>query len=92
LLPNLKVEETVKAFSVKTNDYMHMMYVSSLIRAIISLHELVNNRVQTKEIEVENAKKEKEREEEVRKRKEEEAKKKVEEALKKGMEDGDKDI
>ena len=92
MLPNLKVEETVKAFSVKTNDYMHMVYVSSLIRAIISLHELVNNRVQTKEIEVENAKKEKEREEEVRKRKEEEAKKKVEEALKKGMEDGDKDI
>ena len=86
------MEETVKAFSVKTNDYMHMVYVSSLIRAIISLHELVNNRVQTKEIEVENAKKEKEREEEVRKRKEEEAKKKVEEALKKGMEDGDKDI
>jgi len=79
----LKVEETVKSFSVKTNDYMHLMYISNLIRSVISLHNLINNKIATKEIETENAKKEKEREEEIRKRKEEDAKKKVEEALKK---------
>ncbi len=72
---------------MKTNDYMHLVYVSSLIRSVISLHNLVNNKIQTKEIETENAKKEKEREEEHRKKKEEEAKKKVEEALKKSEQD-----
>ncbi len=82
MLPNLKVEDTVRSFSVKTNDYMHMIYVSSLIRSVISLHNLINNKIQGKEIETENLKKEKEREEEIRKKKEEEAKKKVEEAFK----------
>jgi 26S proteasome regulatory subunit N8 len=76
--------------SVKTNDHMHVLYVCSLIRSVTSLHNLINNKVQTKEIEVENLKKEKEREEELKKRKEEEAKKKVEEALKKNEESTDK--
>lgn len=87
LLPNLKVQDMVQSFSVKTNDHMHVIYVSSLIRSVISLHNLINNKIATKEIETENFKKEKEREEEIRKRKEEESRKKVEEALKKGEED-----
>lgn len=87
LLPNLKVEEVVKSFSVKTNDYMHVVYVASLIRSVIALHNLINNKISTKEIEVENAKTQKEREEEQRKKKEEEATKKVEEALKKNEKD-----
>jgi len=62
---------------------MYVIYVSSLIRSILSLHDLVNNKIQMKEIETENARKEKEREEEQARKKEEEAKKKVEEALKK---------
>lgn len=86
----MKVEETVRSFSVKTNDYMHMVYVSSLIRSVISLHNLINNKIHAKEIEVENQKKDKEREEELRKKKEEEAKKKVEEALKKNAEINEK--
>ena len=86
LLPNLKVEEMVRNFSVKSNDYMYVIYVSSLIRSILSLHDLVNNKIQMKEIETENARKDKEREEELAKKKEEEAKKKVEEALKKAAE------
>lgn len=76
----------VKSLTVKTNDYMHVIYVCSLIRSVISLHDLINNKIQTKEIEVENAKKDKEKEEEYKKKKEEEAKKKVEAALKKGEE------
>ena len=51
LLPNLKIEEMVKNFSVKSNDYMYVIYVSSLIRSILSLHDLVNNKIQMKEIE-----------------------------------------
>ena len=76
----------VKSLTVKTNDYMHVIYVCSLIRSVISLHNLINNKIQTKEIEVENSKKEKEKEEENRKKKEEESKKKVEAALKKADE------
>ena len=83
LLPNLKIDEIVRSFSLKTNDYMHLIYVSSLIKSVISLHNLINNKIQTKESEVQNQKKEKEREEEIKKRKEEESRKKVEEALKK---------
>lgn len=45
LLPNLKIEEMVKNFSVKSNDYMYVIYVSSLIRSILSLHDLVNNKI-----------------------------------------------
>ncbi len=85
LLPNLKVDSVVKNFSVKTNDQMHVIYVSTLIRSVISLHNLINNKIQTKEIEVENAKKE----EEFRKKKEEESRKKVEDALKRAEEADD---
>jgi 26S proteasome regulatory subunit N8 len=78
LLPNLKVEQMVRSFSVKSNDYMYVIYVSSLIRSIISLHELINNKINAKEIELERAKREKEEEAE-KKKKEEELRKKLEE-------------
>lgn len=63
LLPNLKLDEMVQSFSVKTNDYMHVIYVCSLIKSVISLHNLINNKINSKEQEAENAKKEKEEEE-----------------------------
>lgn len=72
-MPNLKVEEMVRSFSVKSNDYMYVVYVSSLIRSIISLHDLINNKIAVKEAEVEKAKREKE--EELQKKKADEAKK-----------------
>lgn len=78
MLPNLKVEEMVRNFSVKSNDYMYVIYVSSLIRSILSLHDLINNKIHLKETEQENAKKAKEREEELARRKQEA--KKTEEA------------
>jgi len=49
LLPNLKVEEMVRSFSVKSNDYMYVIYVSALIRSILSLHDLINNKISAKE-------------------------------------------
>jgi 26S proteasome regulatory subunit N8 len=87
-LPNLKVDQVVKNFSVKTNDYMHVVYISTLIRSVISLHNLINNKIATKEIETDNAK----REEEIRKKKEEETRKKVEDALKKAEEADNGDV
>lgn len=45
LLPNLNVEELVKSMMVKTNDMHMVIYLSSLIRSVIALHDLVNNKI-----------------------------------------------
>ncbi|CAJ1901613.1 unnamed protein product [Cylindrotheca closterium] len=45
LLPNLNTDEMVRSMMIKTND-MHMaIYLSSLIRSVIALHDLINNRI-----------------------------------------------
>ena len=44
----------IKSFSVKSNDYMYVLYVCSMIKSVISLHNLINNKIQNKELEVEN--------------------------------------
>jgi len=58
LSPDLKVEELVKAFAVKTNDNMLAIYVSSLIRSIIALHNLINNKLANRQLEQEKKTKE----------------------------------
>jgi len=83
LLPNLSLDAMVKAFSVKTNDMMVIIYVSSMIRSVIALHNLVNNKIENKEAE---AKKVKDKEE----AKEDQAKKEKEEKEKKEKEGADK--
>lgn len=58
LLPNLNTDDLVRAMLVKTND-MHMaIYLSALIRSVIALHDLVNNKIQYGQLE-EELKKEK---------------------------------
>merc|ERR1712054_42677 len=52
LLPNLSIDAMVKAFSVKTNDMMVVIYVSSMIRSVIALHNLINNKIENKDAEV----------------------------------------
>lgn len=49
LLPNLNIEEMSRAMLVTTNDMHLVIYLSSLIRSIISLHDLVNNKLTYKE-------------------------------------------
>jgi len=44
LLPNLNAEELMKSFSVKSNDMMLVIYLSSLIRSVIALHNLIDNK------------------------------------------------
>ena len=75
MLPNLQIDEMIKSFSVKSNDYMYVLYVSSLIKSVISLHSLINNKIYNKETEIEDAENKK-KEEEEKKRLEEEKKKK----------------
>ena len=60
LLPNLNIEDVIKSFSMKTNDFMHMTYVCSLVRSLISLHNLINNKIANKEAEREVLRREKE--------------------------------
>jgi 26S proteasome regulatory subunit N8 len=44
LLPNMNVEALSKAISVKTNDMSLAIYVSSMIRSILALHKLIDNK------------------------------------------------
>lgn len=45
LIPNLSNPELLKAFMVKTNDMMLVIYVASLIRSVTALHDLINNKL-----------------------------------------------
>lgn len=78
LLPNLQLEQMVQAFSVKSNDYMYVVYVSGLIRSILALHDLINNKVNLKETELDRQKRDKEEAEAAKRKAEAEAKKKEE--------------
>jgi len=49
LLPNTHIDELVKAFAVKTNDMMLAVYLSSIIRSVLALHNLINNKMYNKE-------------------------------------------
>ncbi len=46
LLPNLDKQDTQRSFSVANNDQLLVVYLSSLIRSVIALHGLVNNRME----------------------------------------------
>lgn len=45
LLPNLENNEMVNSFSTKTNDQLLLIYLSSMIRAVIALHNLIDNKI-----------------------------------------------
>merc|ERR1711974_564364 len=62
LLPNLDVEELVKSFAVKTNDLGVVIYIASLIRSVIALHNLINNKIKNREEELALLKKQREEE------------------------------
>ncbi|KAJ3193872.1 proteasome regulatory particle subunit [Irineochytrium annulatum] len=51
LLPNLEIEESVRAFAVKSNDELLVIYLSSLTRAVIALHNLIGNKITNRETE-----------------------------------------
>eukprot|EP00934_Nitzschia_sp_Nitz4_P005138 Nitzschia sp. Nitz4//scaffold372_size14277//11511//12587//NITZ4_008943-RA/size14277-augustus-gene-0.1-mRNA-1//-1//CDS//3329549591//5128//frame0 len=45
LLPNLNTEAMIRSLLIKTND-MHMaMYLSALIRSVLALHDLIQNKI-----------------------------------------------
>lgn len=78
MLPNLSTpsiggedgsnNELARAMSVKTNDQLMSIYISSLIRAIIAFHDLIDNKIKNRQDQAEEKEKEqKEREEKEKK-------------------------
>ncbi|KAJ3180600.1 proteasome regulatory particle subunit [Gaertneriomyces sp. JEL0708] len=63
LLPNLRVPEKVKAMAVTTNDELLVIYLSSLIRATIALHGLIENKIMLRDAEIAEQQKEEEQSE-----------------------------
>ena len=61
LLPNLNVAELTKSFAVEANDMMMVVYVSSLVRSVVALHNLIDNKEVRAHSELEQVKKEKEK-------------------------------
>ena len=57
LLPDLTNPAFVKSINVNTNDQMLVLYTASLIRSIIALHNLINNKLSNKEAEKKEGKK-----------------------------------
>ena len=56
LLPNLNIEEFTKAFAVKMNDQLLVVYIASLIRSVIALHNLIGNKITNREAEKQEGK------------------------------------
>eukprot|EP00920_Eleutheroschizon_duboscqi_P026147 GHVT01064668.1.p1 GENE.GHVT01064668.1~~GHVT01064668.1.p1 ORF type:complete len:234 (+),score=56.60 GHVT01064668.1:493-1194(+) len=48
LLPDVEREERAKEFMVQTNDMMLAVYVGSMVRSVLALHNLINNKVANK--------------------------------------------
>lgn len=61
LLPNLAGEKTVRSFSVKTNEMMQTIYTASIIRTIMALHKLINNKIDNKAVTIEAERREQEK-------------------------------
>jgi len=51
LSPNLNIEELAKSFAIKTNDMMLVIYLSSMIRSVVALHSLINNKLENRDAE-----------------------------------------
>jgi len=56
LLPNLNDPETTQSFATSTNDQLLVVYLSSLLRAVIALHALVDNKASIGRAEMEESK------------------------------------
>ncbi|XP_031666794.1 26S proteasome non-ATPase regulatory subunit 7-like isoform X2 [Oncorhynchus kisutch] len=51
LLPDVNLQEFIKAFYLKTNDQMLVVYLASLIRSVVALHNLINNKIPNRDAE-----------------------------------------
>lgn len=64
LLPDITTDSFTETMYVKTNDQMLVVYLASMVRSIIALHNLINNKLTNRDAEEgkkEEAKKDKEK-------------------------------
>ena len=80
LLPDLSDTSITQSFASSTNDQMLVVYLSSLLRAVIALHALVDNKTTIGKAELEESEKEKAKKEEKEKEKEKSETKDLEES------------
>lgn len=52
--PPMENSELARAMSIKTNDQLMAIYISSLIRAITAFHDLIENKIQNRQQQEEN--------------------------------------
>jgi len=71
LMPDLSLSSLQRSFAVNTHDNFMQIYLSSLIRAIVALHDLINNKLQNRVAELDEGKTEEEKKEEKLKREKE---------------------
>merc|ERR1712046_333943 len=57
LLPDQDSDDLVRSFAMETNDMMLALYLGSMLRSTVALHNLINNKIRNKK-----AKRERERE------------------------------
>lgn len=65
LLPDINQDNFNKSFYVKNNDQMLVVYLAAMVRSIVALHNLINNKLTNKdaeEIKKDDSKKEKDKE------------------------------
>merc|ERR1719230_284699 len=48
LLPDQECEELVKSFAMETNDTMLALYLGSMLRSTVVLHNLINNKLKNR--------------------------------------------
>merc|ERR1712083_843373 len=69
LLPDQDSEELVKSFAMETNDMMLALYLGSILRSTVALHNLINNKIKNKKL---KEKKQEDKEKKAEKEKEKE--------------------
>ena len=77
LLPDVTHLDFVKSVYVKTNDQMLVVYLASLIRSVIALHNLINNKLANRDEEKKEGKEKEEKKEKKEKEKKEAKKEKI---------------
>jgi len=66
LLPDVTRKNFVDSMYIKTNDQMLVIYLTALVRSIIALHNLINNKLTNRDAEKKDTKKPEEKKEETK--------------------------
>merc|ERR1712066_623222 len=71
LLPDQDSDDLVRSFAMETNDMMLALYLGSMLRSTVALHNLINNKIRNKKAKEDKSKEKKEKDEKEKKEKDE---------------------